>query len=96
MSDAENDPIFLPRPRTVERRPGWFRLDAATAIQTAPVSVAGEATLRTARGLQAALAEQIGLTLPIVPTANLAARNAISLVLAGRDDGPFPAVAFGR
>jgi hypothetical protein len=93
MDVEANDLIFLPRPRTVERRPGAFRLDAATAIQVG--ERAGEATHHAARGLQTALAAQLGVQVQIVPTARPAMANTISLVLVGRDDAVFPAKAFG-
>jgi hypothetical protein len=93
MSGTDDAPIFLPRPRTVERRAGWFRLDAATTIQIGPT--AGDVTGTAARDLQGALRQQLGLPLDLVPTANPAATNAISLVRVGRDEAIFPARTFG-
>jgi len=87
------DLAFLPRPWRLAPGPGRFSLDAATRLQVA--AGASEATVAAARNLQAALAEQTGLALHLVPTGSPVAERAISLVLVGRDDAVFPADRFG-
>jgi len=86
--------VFLPRPARVTTGEGAFVLDAGTRLQVGPEP--SEATLHSARGLQAALADLTGLALDIVPTADPAYVNAVSLVLVGRDEAAFPAATFGR
>jgi hexosaminidase len=74
---AADELTLLPRPRSLTRGAGTFTLDAATrlVIGAAP----SDATLTTARGLQTALAELTGLTLPIVATERPAGAGAIAL-----------------
>lgn len=79
---------LLPRPANLTLTDGAFPLAADTRIQV--MGQAGEATVRTARGLQDALAAQFGFQPPVVPTPQPTA-NAITLALTGKDDGGSPA-----
>ncbi|MDP9362839.1 MAG: beta-N-acetylhexosaminidase, partial [Chloroflexota bacterium] len=94
MVDVPTDLAFLPRPWRLARQEGAFPLDAATRIQIG--RAAGEATVRAARALQTALADACGLTPDIVPATAPAVRNAVSLVLVGRDEEVFPTGTVGR
>lgn len=92
LSDRLNQSelVFLPQPWRVERDEGWFLLDAATPIRFATGS--SDATRRTARGLQAAIAAQTGLTPPLqaIEPDGAKRRTGLDLVLVGRDEQAFP------
>src|SRR5262249_34292364 len=83
---------FLPHPWRVSEESGAFDLDAATRIVRA--SDAAETDL-AAHGLQAAIAQQTGITPPIASDPGAETGNAIALVHIGRDDARFPATAWG-
>ena len=74
---------------------GNFCVSVPTRSGLTKTLLAHEATIRAARGLQAAIAGQTGLTLPVTPVGRPLAGPAISLVLVGRDEASLPAAALG-
>jgi hexosaminidase len=83
---------FLPRPWQLTEESGTFALDAATRIVLAPDAAE---TLFAAGGLQAAIAQQTGITPPIATDSATETGNSIALVHIGRDAARFPATTWG-
>jgi hypothetical protein len=74
---------LLPRPRHLEPAEGAFTVSAATSIAVSPAP--SEQVLHAARGLQTALADLFGFSLPIVPVDRGRGDGAIALVVDSHD-----------
>lgn len=72
-------PLLIPQPRQFEQHDGRFAINDATTIVLG--TPAGDATLFAARQLQAAIAEQCGVTATIVKRSGPEERNTIRLAL---------------